>query len=231
MGLFTKKNKEPREIREDDSTFIKLWYNPRTHALMVLGAYFLFFAIILIVVNAASSNPEKFYETVKGSDLSKEFDKLNSENIVYDFVIKTDNNTYYFSGKKNLEGKIYGTILSSGESKNILIDDNLCYVGKYENDAFVEDENKCPEEIDYRYFNVGEIYNWIEKLQVKKYKKANTYNFDVNNNLSYKIYIEDNFINKIESTDGKNKYELNYKFVETTFQNEESIEESIDNNI
>lgn len=231
MGLFNKKNKAPREIREDDSTFIKLWYNPRTHAIMVLGAYFVFFAIILIIVNALSTSSKDLYETVRGSDLSKEFDKLNSANIIYDYVIKTENNTYYFSGKKNNDGKAYGTILSSGESKNVLIADNTCYVGKYENDAFIEEESKCPEDIDYRYFNTNEIYNWVEKLQVKKYTKVNTYNFKVNEDLSYKIYIEDNYINKIESIDNKNKYELNYKFVETIDEDSENTEELIENNI
>ena len=56
MGFFTKKEKKPREIKETDSTFVKLWYNPRTHAMMVLGAYFVFFLVVILFLKSLPNN-------------------------------------------------------------------------------------------------------------------------------------------------------------------------------
>ena len=59
MGLFSKKEKKPREIKETDSTLVKLWYNPRTHAMMVLGAYLVFFVAVILFIKSLPTEPKE----------------------------------------------------------------------------------------------------------------------------------------------------------------------------
>ena len=131
MKLFSKK--APREIKEDDSTLVKLWYNPRTHAIIVLGAYLVFFLIIILIANT-STNTKKVQNKKLGSDLESYFINLSDKNVSYNYTISKRDETYYFSGIKQTDGNIFGTMLHNNEINKILVSNESCVVGDYDND-------------------------------------------------------------------------------------------------
>ncbi|MBO4601444.1 MAG: hypothetical protein J5634_04355 [Bacilli bacterium] len=208
MGLFTTKKKEPREIKEDDSLFIKLWYNPRTHALMVLGAYLVFFLVILLVINIGSKTTD-VNKPVLGKDTKKLFDYYLDKNTTYNFVINKPSKTYYFSGVKIADNDIYGTLLSDGESKNIYVSAGLCKIVREENGEYIQVEDEtCPSDIEYNYFDITYIYTVIESLKTTSSSLKDRYNFVLTNNYSYKFYFDKEKINKIEIKDSNDTYTL-----------------------
>ena len=93
MKLFQKK--EPREIKEDDSLFVKIWYNKRYHAIMSLSLYFIFFLIIIILVNVSSSKNSKD-TTINGTYTQKYFESLGSKDISYNYIINLKLDTILF---------------------------------------------------------------------------------------------------------------------------------------
>ena len=225
MGLF--KKKEPREIKEDDPTFIKLWYNPRTHALMVLGLYFLFFAFILIFVNVVGTR-KKADNSINGSTIKALFTNTTNKELSYNYEINRGNKTYYFSGKDNIDD-IDGTILYNGESTTVKISEDKCIVGEYVKDEFVPSETLCPENIKYEYFKVDNIYNLIKDIKGTKYLSDKYYYFKIDNDIDVKVYFDSNdIISKVSLNDNNYSYELNlsYEAEETPDVDEENIEEN-----
>ena len=164
MKLFQKK--EPREIKEDDSLFVKIWYNKRYHAIMSLSLYFIFFLIIIILVNVSSSKNSKD-TTINGTYTQKYFESLGSKDISYNYIINQGNKTYYFSGINKNDG-VFGNILYNGESTTVKISDGQCYVGSYVKDSFVESDTLCPENINYKYFDTNYIYSLISDVKGTK---------------------------------------------------------------
>lgn len=223
MSLF--KKKEPREIKDTDPLFIKLWYNPRSHAIMVLSAYFVFFAIILIMV-AITGKSQNNNLNIKGSSLLNSFNAIDEENILYNFVITIGNKTYYFSGS-DLNNSLYGTLLSNGESSTIKIENDQCIVGEYKNDEFIPSYMLCPENINYSFFNIMNIYKLIDSINGTKSNIDKNYVFKDKNNNEIKIYRDNNdIISKIIIKDKNNDlYELNYS-EETNNQQETNTVES-----
>ena len=211
MGLF--KKKEPREIKDDDPTFIKLWYNPRTHALIVLLLYFLFFAFILIFVNVAGTR-KKVDNSINGSTIKALFNNTSSKELSYNYVINHGSKTYYFSGNDKDED-IDGTILYNGESTTIKISDNKCSVGEYIKDEFVLNYKLCPENINYEYFDIENIYNLIKDVKGTKYLSDHYYYFKINNTIEVKIYFDTNdTISKISLSEKNYTYDLNLSYEE-----------------
>ena len=198
MGLF--KKKEPREIKDDDPTFIKLWYNPRTHALIVLLLYFLFFAFILIFVGITG--------------IIFVLNNTSSKKLSYNYVINHGSKTYYFSGNDKDED-IDGTILYNGESTTIKISDNKCSVGEYIKDEFVLNYKLCPENINYEYFDIENIYNLIKDVKGIKYLSDHYYYFKINKTIEVKIYFDTNdTISKISLSEKNYTYDLNLSYEE-----------------
>lgn len=209
MGLFNK-NKEPREIKDDDSLIVKLWYNPRTHAAIVLGLYFVFFLIIILVVNFTGKKPTSS-AGVKGSNTKELFESLKDKDINYNYAIKEGSKTYYFSGTNNDDG-IYGTILNNGDSSNILIKDDECRVGTYsDNGEFVLAFSLCPENINYKYFDYDNIYNLIKDKKGVKNDADLYYQFELDDKSTLRIYYdESNILSKITINNGNKSYELSF---------------------
>ena len=206
MALF--KKKKPREIREDDSTFVKLWYNPRTHAMMVLGVYFIFFAIVIIFINLGS-NKSTTTKDVNGSTIKESFTNLNGKSLSYNYVVNIGKTTYYFSGSNEHEN-ITGTILSDGIVTPIKVENNECVVGEYNGEEFNPEYKLCPQDINYSYFDYNYIYSIVENIKTNRYKENDKYEFK-KDDTTYMIYIKDKKLDKIVITAGENTYTLEYK--------------------
>lgn len=209
MKLFSKK--PPREIKEDDSTLVKLWYNPRTHAMIVLGAYLIFFLILILIANT-SSNTKKNQNKKSGSDLEKYFINLDNKNISYNHTVSKNNEMYYFSLADQDDDNIYGTLLHNAEVKKILISKEACTIGEYNNEEFTPSEGSCPD-IDYSLFFYQNIYDKVENLNSLNSVKSDKYIFKISDKITYTIYVDKDIISKIEIKKGADNYTLNYSVV------------------
>lgn len=227
MKLFNKERKT-REIKDDDSLFVKLWFNPRSHAAIVLGLYFLFFAIIIIIINVSGTKGPKD-NSVDGSSINDLFTKLSDKNISYNYVITMQNKKYYFSGVDK-EDEIFGTILYNGESQSIKVHDSDCAVGKYNDKGeFVPAYSLCPENINYNYFNYDYIYELIKNTKGSKYETDKYYLFNLKDNLVVKVYYDNNSLKVITVEDNKSTYLLEFMTEDTLETNNES--ENIDTDL
>lgn len=207
MAFF--KEKKPREIKDDDPLFIKLWYGKRSHAAIVLGLYFIFFLILILIINF-SGKKTTTDNMINGSKLESLFTSFNVDSTSYNHVIKDNNKTYYFSGS-NIDGILYGSILYDGDSTSVKISDGTCIVGDFDEGEFVPANELCPENISYNYFNIERIYNLIENIKGQKYISDKYYLFEVNKNVSVKIYYDDNDkLSKVILSDNKITYELTF---------------------
>lgn len=193
MAIFKKKTK--REINEDDSLIVKLWFNERSHAAIVLGLYFVFFATIIIVISATSSS-SNIKNSVTGENIADVFKNVKPDDTTYNFVISSQNKTYYFSGETK-DDAIYGTLLHNGESINIRIYEEKCAVGDYVDGEFVPKYTLCPEIIDYKYFDYMNIYNLIKNVKGRHYSQNGYYVFELDDKSVIKIYYTNKKINKI----------------------------------
>lgn len=211
------KKKKPREIKDDDPLFVKLWFNERSHAAIVLGLYFLFFAIIIIIINLSGST-SKTKNEITGSSINSIFESINNKDITYNYVITNGNKTYYFSGENKDDG-IYGTMLHNGESVNIRVLDSQCAVGDYIDGEFKGEYSLCPENINYEYFDYKNIQKLISNKKGKNYSSNGYYDFNLDNKTNLKIYYNNNVLKKI-SIEGSSSYEL--KFDEKEVKTEEN---------
>ena len=213
MGIFNKKEKQPREIKDDDPLIVKLWYNKRSHAAIVLGLYFIFFALILILVNFAGTTKPK-NTTVKGNTLVKLFNYLDGKDVSYNYTINVGGKKYYFSGN-NKDDDIYGTILYNGESQSVRISNGECIIGEYNNKGeFVSSELMCPETINYNYFDYNNIYILIKDEEGTDNINGEYYLFNLNDNVSVKLNYD---VEKLKATSIENKngsYLLEYSISE-----------------
>ena len=204
MGLF--KKKEPRVVKDTDPLIIKLWYNKRTHAMIVLGAYFLFFVILLILVKV-SSNAVKNDNTVDASFLTKD---LIEKDIRYNVLYKNSSEMYLFSGAKNVEDKLVGTLTHDGNSLNISINDEECTISPENN----EEENKCPEKIKYKYFDIKNLSDIIKDKKAIHYSSNKLYKYSINDKLEINLYYDDNkVLYKVVITEPNESFEINYSII------------------
>ncbi|MBR5662829.1 MAG: hypothetical protein IKX00_04165 [Bacilli bacterium] len=209
MSLFKKKEKEPRIIKDDDSLFIKLWYNKRSHAAIVLGLYLLFFLVLIVFMNLSSTG-KKPDLTISGSTLNNKFLNFENKKLAYNYVIDIGSNKYYFSGTDKNDS-IYGKILHNGESQTIMINNNECYVGDYNSkEEFVKTDLLCPEIIDYSYFNYKNIYDLIKDAKGYNYEEKKYYSFDLDNGINIAIYYIENEIKSIIINEKNNTYSFEY---------------------
>lgn len=230
MGLFKRK---PREVKDDDSLLVKLWYTPRTHGLIVLGIYAIFFLIVLLIIKTPQNDliKKKKDESI---NLKSYFSNLDNKNLTYDYVIKTKDNRYLFSGTR-INNEISGKITSKDESYNIKFVEGSCKViEKNRKGIEIISEKPCPTDIKYDYFDYNKIYSLIEFLQVKQ-NKDNEYLVKLNDDITYEIYYVDEFLDKLIIKDQDDIYELGYII---NYTNEElvnnifykSLNKSIDKN-
>ena len=219
MGLF--KKKEPREITEEDGLLTRLWLNPRTHAMMILGFYFIFFAILLILIKTAGSiETEK--EEINGSVISESFkEKIADKDISYNVAITKEDDTYYFQGDKKVsDEKITGTIMHNGTATNIEYNEDGCNVLTASEEVML-----CPEEIDYKYFNINNIYEDIKSVKTSTFKHNEYFVFEIDKDTKIKVYLDSNkYIEKILINDKDSEYDFKYQFNTPIIENIDSLD-------
>ena len=207
MSLF--KKKAPREIKEDDSLLVKLWYNPRTHAMMVLGIYLLFFAAI-ITFSGASLNKNNNKTKVDTKNLEAYFINLDDKDITYNIVINKENDVYYFSGYRTPEGSISGKLLHNSDAETLAITPDACQIAYNDGEVtIIDEEKKCPEFMTFDLFDYYLIYEKIKSSNVEPryYKDYYLYKVD---NVEYKIYVKGKLLTKIEINKKDISYTLNF---------------------
>ena len=212
MGLFTKKEKKPREIKETDSTLVKLWYNPRTHAMMVLGAYFVFFAAVILFLKSLPTEPVK-KKNENGSSIKELFVRDEDKMSTYSAIVKTSNDNYLVNGDRYAEGALNATLIDKDDLLFVVIQDGKCSVHELDKSGkkYVESNKLCPEDIKYVYFDLSYIYSLIEE---KEFKDVNNeyYEIEVSDTLNIKVYYS--VINKVKElrkiiiNDNEDEYEL-----------------------
>ena len=218
MGLF--KKKEPREIKDDDPLLVKLWYNPRTHAMMVLGIYIFIFAVILLIIRLSPTSNTNAKRSLSGDKLSNLFN--NSENNInlYDVSLSVENGNYFFSGEKSSE-IISGTLLYNGKTENIIVEDGICRIKNTDDTEDVSSNAKCPENIDYRLLDINSIYNIVKDLNGNLFGNE-YYLFRLNRDEEVKIYLSGDELNKISYKIKNSSYTYS---VRTNATKEENIGE------
>lgn len=220
MRIF--KEKKERVIKDDDSLFVKLWYNKRTHAMIVLGMYAIFF-IILFIIAALNSNTNIEDNIARAEELSPFFASLNDKDLSFNVVINSaDEDMYYFSGSKE-ENVVKGNLLHNEDNMLIEVSKDICTVGDYVDGIFVGDINKsCPEFFDYNIFDYEKIYNEISKntSKIRKYEK---YYLVTLEGIQYKIYVKDDTLSKIDILDKDVTYNVKYHVTEQNLSEDAEI--------
>lgn len=208
MGLF--KKKELREPREDDSTFMKLWLNKRTHAMMVLGAYLVFFAILLIVINVGS--PKTDIKATNKEHLNKLFSTVKGKNYKFNHMITNNDKVYYFNGT-NIDGIIVGKIIDDDKIINVKIENKECTVGSYnDKEEFIPAYEQCPEELRYTNFIPEEIYETVKYLKISPTSLKDHYYLKLNDNISYDISFENDDLKAVVIKEKDTSYQLRFNF-------------------
>ena len=220
MRIF--KEKKERVIKDDDSLFVKLWYNKRTHAMIVLGMYAIFF-IILFIIAALNSNTNIEDNIARAEELSPFFTSLNDKDLSFNVVINSaDEDMYYFSGSK--EGNIVkGNLLHNEDNLLIEVSKDICTVGDSVDGIFLGDINKsCPEIFDYNIFDYEKIYNEISKntSKIRKYEK---YYLVTLEGIQYKIYVKDDTLSRIDILDKDVTYNVKYHVTEQNLSEDAEI--------
>lgn len=225
MGFFTKKEKKPREIKETDSTFVKLWYNPRTHAMMVLGAYFVFFLVVILFLKSLPNNQTVETKKKTGESIEELFKNDPYKIQVYDVVIKTGENTYLFNGSNIMDEIIQGKLVNKDNTIELRLENDSCKVMiRDKKNNLIESDQVCPGDIKYDYLDRSKLYSMIKSLEIKE--EDGYYQIKSDDNIEYKIYYikenEKNILTKTIITNGQSEYEINYSYVDnqtiTTFE-------------
>ena len=202
----------------------KAWKEPKTHALMSLGLYAIFFTSIFLVVkirglilDAKYDKPNIEYEKVEVIDEYKELD-----NYEYKYTITKNNDTYVLNGTvyKNKE-----KLKEEGNNKiYYLNDESEIYPQEY-----IDLENKLG--INLTYLNPEYIYNYIKisklidsteykdstkkeiyEISIKDLKELFKINVEKSNALGTLTVLSDrNNINSIEISFINNEYFKTYK--------------------
>lgn len=202
----------------------KAWKEPKTHALMSLGLYAIFFTSIFLVVkirglilDAKYDKPNIEYEKVEVIDEYKELD-----NYEYKYTITKNNDIYVLNGTvyKNKE-----KLKEEGNNKiYYLNDESEIYPQEY-----IDLENKLG--INLTYLNPEYIYNYIKisklidsteykdstkkeiyEISIKDLKELFKINVEKSNALGTLTVLSDrNNINSIEISFINNEYFKTYK--------------------
>ena len=217
MGLFSKKEKKPREIKETDSTLVKLWYNPRTHAMMVLGAYLVFFVAVILFIKSLPTEPKENTKQ-SGSSIKDLFIRDEDKLSTYSGIIKTSKDNYLINGDKYVEGVLNASLIDKDNLYFVVISDGSCKVQELDKTGkkYIESDKLCPEEIKYVYFDLSYIYELIENKEIKDVDNE-YYEIEVSDTLIIKVFystVKDvKELKKIYINDNSDEYEISVNYV------------------
>ena len=226
MSLF--KKKEPREIKEDDKLIVKLWYNKRTHAMIVLGIYLFIFLILFVLAKIATMTTKVTNNGSNKETITAFTKRLDESNLMVNYSITNGNKKYYYSGQKITNTNVIkGSFLYDGSSTDAYLVSDKCFdkvVNIDDPSTYTTNEKACPSDINYSLLD----YNYINKILKGlngKFIGEKYCTYHLNDELTIKLYYENNNINKIEIANGKTTYELVYEVVDNSFdpRNDENI--------
>ncbi len=195
---------------KDKKSFKELWKNPRTHALMVLGLWGVFFISIFIFLEIASLFNKNDYvkptENVENTvTLASMVDSLNKSN--YKFLLKKSNSysDYQIDGQKDNE-EISGYLENQDGIIKILYKENNLYRVVSEEEIL---DTTLLTENDINIILNNKINDNLQ-LFVEN-TESNLYEF-VNSETNEKItiYFENDLITKIITEDESATYEVSY---------------------
>lgn len=205
------------KIKENDKyiAFNKVWGNKRYHGLIVLGIWFIFFAIVIIFLKFKISNINSSKQDVVPTlTINEILSNINSYSFTYE--IQNENET------KELNGSSYNNefVITLDSSKYYIKD----YVYIIEEELLKKVDN--PFEVDISKINIKSIYEWIKDKNPlyesnENDTKISTYKVLLNNlilesvdeDIEITINKKENKIEKIslDLTNYINYYELKYK--------------------
>lgn len=206
-------NVEEKELTKIEK-IKKLWNNKQTHALIVLGMWLTFFALVFVVLGIMSlfTSDEKNLNENKSVSVVEKLDELNYYDYDYEYIINDNNSIYSYKGEKTIE-------------KNIGYYESLNGIVKYEisdgkvykiNNELKEESSEIITSKDYYYTNLVNIKNLVRFYENDVKKIDDKYILDVNTN-DAKYYFEFTFdndnIKEIKITVDNTSYELDYKNV------------------
>lgn len=212
-------NKDEKEKR----TFKELWNNKRTHALIVLGLWFLFFALTFIVLGIASLFAPKKNNYVSNEPSEKEvevveaniigmLENLKNSNYNYTFKISSDDgNIMIYNGEVNDSSNI-GYYENNDLIVKYSVSDNIYYELKGE--ELVLNSNIITDEIKNN-IDINVIIS-----DIKNYENANKasiieniYTYQINDNYVISVSKNSKSIDRIVINKENINYELEFKNV------------------
>lgn len=209
MNIFKKKEYTEEELNELTG-FSKLWHTPRTHAMIVLGAYFIFFAVIIILFGSTKSNvnindnkQNNKDNKIDASYLLKNIDESKIEYI--DTYNSKNNGIYILVGKYEGENFV-GNLTHGSETFEISIDKDL-------NCTATNKKYQCPENIEYGYFMHNYILNLISDNKATNYKDLKKYTYSLNDGLDIDLTYNDDTIQKINTRYNDDLYEITFNYI------------------
>ncbi len=214
MGIFKKKEKV---MPQNPTKFQKLWYNKRTHAMMVLGVYFVFIAILLLIINIAPKTEKKVptnnqREQITITDLQTSL--INSDyNFTYE-ITQNGNKTLFKGLSKN--NQVEGYKETNTEIIKYEIIDDISYKVLGEDKS----EYNIYENVNADYLDLAYIYNLTLPLTSVNIINGEIKTFeykDVNIKDERKINIvissKNNLITNINIKDDVNEYNLSFDII------------------
>ncbi len=188
-----------KENKTTESTFSKLWNNKRTHALMVLGVWFIFFFVIILLMNGLSSN-QRPKEIIP---LETKWIELKKNNYSFVYRISINNEISIYSGEQN-DKIVMGLKDTNSGTMKYYIDDNIYYKVLLDNYEVIDN---VYENVDINLINVNYIYDLIKDISENKIGNVTTYNLD---NYSIEVTENDEIITNIKINLDESIYDLTF---------------------
>ena len=191
---------------EEESKFMQLWHNKRTHAAMVLGMWMIFLLFVIIISfvgskktqnNNLNTPVQKEEETVEFRDYALMQTDLLKNNYKYEYNIKVADYNVIYKGEK-IGVKETGYRENSVETIKYYVDETGLYTVMMDslnsNDRLYENINESFIDLEYIFELVKDKSVVTEEVENKRTFK---YSFNLED-IQYEIIVTTN-LNDIES--------------------------------
>ncbi len=207
---------------QEESKFMQLWHNKRTHAAMVLGLWMIFLAFVMLIAflgGEANPNTNLNTPTNQEQEAEKEFkdyalmqEEILKNNFKYEYNIKIGEYQVIYKGEK-LGATETGYRENASETIKYYIDETGFYkVVMDELDAL----DKLFENLNESYIDLEYIFELIKDKTVVtetlEETRSYTYNFDLEE-VSYEIKVETDLTNITNITISFEEKEYNLKYM------------------
>lgn len=211
-----------KKDNQEESKFMQLWHNKRTHAAMVLGLWgiFLLFVIIISYIGGEATqnevnNNQNTNQVEEEQKVFKDYIEMQSDllknNYEYEYIITVADSKVVYKGER-IDATETGYRENSLETIKYYIDETGLY-------KVLMDElyamDKLYENINESYIDLEYIFNEIKNMSVttEEVEETRTYTYNyVIENINYEVIVTTNLdaITKIAIKFEDKQYELNY---------------------